>query len=88
MGQSFNQQTTELNAAKETVAKIDKRCNNLGCSMSTLQEENTSLKNKILDLENRSMRNNLMCWGLPIPENRDRAFHIRRAWYRLHIYDV
>jgi len=44
MGQSFDQQTTELKAAKETVAKIDKRCNNLSCSMNSLQEENTSLK--------------------------------------------
>jgi len=72
MGQSFDQHTTELKAAKETVAKIDKRCNNLGCSMNTLQEENTSLKKKILDLENWSMRNNLLFWGLPEPENRDR----------------
>jgi len=72
MVQSFDQQTTELKAAKETVAKIDKRCNNLGCSISTLQEENTSLKNKILDLENRSIRNNLMFWELPETENRDR----------------
>jgi len=98
MVQSFHQQTTQLKAAKETVAKVDKRCNNLGCSMNTLQEENTFLKNTILYLENRSMRNNLMFWGLPEPENRDRpetcdetvfkTFHIRGAWYRLHIYDV
>jgi len=35
--------------------------------MNTLQKEN-----KILNIENRSMRNNLMFWGLPGPENRDR----------------
>lgn len=69
ISQGFEKHSQELKTASETVKKVDKKCISLDATLKKVNEENETLKSKVLDLENRSMRNNLMFWGIPEQTN-------------------
>lgn len=61
----------ELETAKRELKKMKTTCDNLEKNAKTLQNDKSTLESKLNDLEYRSMRDNLMFYGVPEQENED-----------------
>ena len=65
INKQFETQTKELKSAKKEIESLDKSCKNLKSSIRNLEQENSSMTDKISELEFRSMRDNLIFYGIP-----------------------
>ena len=54
----------ELKTAKESLSKLQKSCKDLEKESNDLKQKNAALDAKVIDLESRSMRENLMFYGI------------------------
>ena len=61
----------ELETAKRELKKMKTTCDSLEKNPKTLQNDKSTLESKLNDLEYRSMRDNLMFYGVPEQENED-----------------
>ena len=64
----------DLKSTRDDIKQIKKNCQNLKNNTNTLSEQSAELDTKLIDLEMRSMRDNLMFYGFPEggnTENRD-----------------
>ena len=55
----------ELCSAKSDIDKLKNQCKSLEQNTKSFQEKNQKLESKLTDLESRSMRENLLFYGLP-----------------------
>jgi chromosome segregation ATPase len=65
INKEYEEQSKYIEKAKNDVPKVEKSCGTLNKEMQSLQNENDNLRCKILDLEVRSMSNNLMFSNIP-----------------------
>ena len=54
----------ELKHAKESISNLRKRCQNLEKDAQQMKKKNETLDEKLIDLETRSMRENLLFYGI------------------------
>ena len=63
----------DLKTTKEDIKQIKKNCQNLENNTNTLSKQSAELDTKLIDLEMRSMRDNLMFYGLPEGGNTEKC---------------
>ena len=73
LSDEYDKHKKELESTKNTVSDLKKKCGELEAKTVEHQNERSKLNRKILDLEARSMRDNLIFHGLPeiVGENCD-----------------
>ena len=59
------QNKNELKQAKENILNLQTKCTGLQKDTKTLKKEHENFDSKLVDLEARSMRDNLMFYGIP-----------------------
>ena len=67
-----DENTKELKSTKEDLSKLQKSCKGLQTDVKTLRQKHEEIDSKLIDLEARSMRDNLMFYGIReggFPEN-------------------
>ena len=67
-----DENTKELKSTKEDLSKLQKSCKGLQTDAKTLRQKHEEIDSKLIDLEARSMRDNLMFYGIReggTPEN-------------------
>lgn len=69
----FDKHQSELNNAKDQIKLLETSCRNLESVTKTLEKQKTEMNNKLIDLESRSMRDNLIFYGVPEPSEPDNA---------------
>ena len=65
LGKEYETNKQELKTAKSTIQDLKKSCDSFEKTSKSLSEKNVELGNKLVDLEARSMRENLMFYGIP-----------------------
>ena len=55
----------ELDRAKSEIVKLKYDCTNMKTDADMLRQKNAALESKVTDLESRSMRDNLLFYGIP-----------------------
>ena len=65
INEQYETQSNVIKATKDEVKCLEKSCNILKNNMQTLEKEKQSMNSKILDLEYRSMKENLIFYGIP-----------------------
>jgi chromosome segregation ATPase len=66
---AFENQKSELQESREQVNALQNKCIDLAEYDHTLQKQAENVQDKLLDLEERSMRSNLIFYGLNEPES-------------------
>jgi len=61
----YDKQRDELKEAKKQIGEINKQCQNLEDKAGSLAKEKGKIESKLIDLESRTMRENLLFFGLP-----------------------
>ena len=61
---SNEQNDKDLKSAKEDVSKLQKSCKGLQTDAKTMKQKHEQIDSKLTDLEARSMRDNLMFYGI------------------------
>lgn len=64
MSNEYENQKTALNHSKKQIDKLEAMCTKLKTSISEQEKEDSKMQDKLLDLESRSMRENLIFYGL------------------------
>ena len=65
LGKQYEDQKNELKAAKSNISSLQKRCNDLEDTCKDYEMKASKTHKKLLDLESRNMRENLVFHGLP-----------------------
>lgn len=65
MNTAYEEQKGELKETKSEMQKLQKLCNEMEKSITTCNQREEDATDKLLDLEARSMRENLIFYGLP-----------------------
>lgn len=65
VGGQFDEHTKNLNSAKSTIYSLQKQCAFLQQNVQTLNDQNAKQRNELIDLKSRSMRDNLLFYGIP-----------------------
>ena len=69
LSKEYEEQKKELKSAKSNISGLQKRCNDLESKCEEYEKKGSKLNKKLLDLESRSMRENLVFHGLPESPN-------------------
>lgn len=67
MGKRYEDQSQELKTAKDTVKTLEKSCTSLQKTIGSLETSQATMRAKVLDGEFRSMRENLIFYGIAEP---------------------
>ena len=62
--ENFDKQSVELKTAKDQVKTLQDSCNSLKENIHSLEIQQNQTKSKVTDNEYRSMRENLICYGI------------------------
>ena len=65
LGKQYDDQKNELKTAKSNISGLQKRCNDLEVTCKDYEIKASKTHKKLLDLESRNMRENLVFHGLP-----------------------
>ena len=80
----------ELSSAKSEIKTLKDKCRTLEDNSKSIQEKNVKLESKLTDLEARSMRDNLLFYGIPEGgDNENCEEHVKRfCAKKLFIHDA
>ena len=71
IGSQYDDHKKELGETKTKLKDLQGTCDRLQERAKTLESEKTNIQSKLTDLEYRSMRDNLMFYGVPNQEHED-----------------
>ena len=71
MSGEFEKQQTDIKSTKEDIKLLKNACSQLEAKSTTLEKQKTEMANKLVDLEVRSMRENLIFYGIPQQSQND-----------------
>lgn len=71
ISEKHDENTDELKQARTQVKNLEKSCKALEENIKSLKNDNTELKSTVTDLQSRSMRENLLFYGIPEIQTED-----------------